>query len=160
MFFLYAIHFSPVTLSTVRPISNSVFIIVASTSPCDVDPVPCKNGGTCFPSSQIEYKCLCPDSFSGKDCTVGKFRLQTPLCFTWIRKAWGRIKGVSSHGKPGKVMEFQFLSLGLEKSRDLTLVFWKFIKVIGMKLYCSVPLLNPTHQHRDIDISSTKIEKD
>ena len=41
-------------------------------------------------------------------------------------------QGVSSHGKPGKAMEFHFLFPGLEKSWNLTLGFGKFIKVMEM----------------------------
>ena len=38
---------------------------------------------------------------------------------------------VSSHGKPGKVMEFHFCFPGLEKSWKLTPGFGKFIKSYG-----------------------------
>ena len=38
------------------------------------------------------------------------------------------VQGVSSHGTPGKVMEFLFLFPGLEKSSKLTPGFGKFIK--------------------------------
>ena len=41
------------------------------------------------------------------------------------------LQGVSSHGKPGKVMEFHFLFPGLEKSWKLTPGFGKFIKRHG-----------------------------
>ena len=43
------------------------------------------------------------------------------------------LQGVSSHGKPGKVMEFHFLFPGLEKSWKLTSGFGKFIKVLEIK---------------------------
>ena len=54
-------------------------------------------------------------------------------------------EGVSSHGKPGKVMEFHFLFPGLEKSWNLTPGFGKFMKVMEIiwhplaKLRGSVP---------------------
>ena len=41
------------------------------------------------------------------------------------------LQGVSSHGKPGKVMEFHFSFPGLEKSWKLTPGFGKFIKSPG-----------------------------
>ena len=41
------------------------------------------------------------------------------------------MQGVSSHGKPGKVMEFHFFCPGLEKSWKLTPGFGKFIKSHG-----------------------------
>ena len=40
-------------------------------------------------------------------------------------------QGVSSHGKPGKVMEFHFIFPGVEKSWKLTPGFGKFIKSHG-----------------------------
>ena len=40
-------------------------------------------------------------------------------------------QGVSSHGKPGKVMEFHFHFPGLKKSWNLTRAFGKFIKNHG-----------------------------
>ena len=44
-----------------------------------------------------------------------------------------KLQGVSSHGKPGKVVEFNFLFPGLEKSWKLTPGFGKFIKVMEIK---------------------------
>ena len=41
------------------------------------------------------------------------------------------MQGVSSHGKPGKVMEFHFVFSGLEKSWKLSPGFGKFIKSHG-----------------------------
>ena len=61
-------------------------------------------------------------------------------------------------------MEFHFLFPGLEKSWNLTPGFGKLIKVMEIikhslaKPHGSVSLLNPAYQHRDIDISSMKIE--
>ena len=49
-------------------------------------------------------------------------------------------QGVSSHGKPGKVMEFHFLFPGLEKSWNLTGGFGKFIKVMEIMRH---PLSKP-----------------
>ena len=75
-------------------------------------------------------------------------------------------QGVSSHGKPGKVVEFHFLFPGLEKSWKLTPGFEKFIKVMEIirhplvKPHDLVPLLNPAHPDSDIDMSSRKIEID
>ena len=43
------------------------------------------------------------------------------------------IQGVSSQGKPGKVMEFHLFFPGLEKSWKLTPGFGKFIKVMEIK---------------------------
>ena len=40
------------------------------------------------------------------------------------------IQDGSSHGKPGKIMEFHFYFPGLEKSWKLTPGFGKFIKVM------------------------------
>ena len=62
-------------------------------------------------------------------------------------------------------MEFHFLFSGLEKSWNLTSGFRKITKVMEIIRYPlaklqEVPLLNPTHQHRDIDMSSVKIEID
>lgn len=33
---------------------------------------PCKNGGTCMNTEPNEYKCACPDSYSGRNCEIGK----------------------------------------------------------------------------------------
>ena len=75
------------------------------------------------------------------------------VCVTAVKQ------GVSSHGKPGKVMEFYFLFPGMEKSWNLTPGFGKFLKVMEIithplaKLCCLVPLLNPAHQStRVIDV--------
>ena len=71
-------------------------------------------------------------------------------------------QGVSSHGEPGKVMELHFLFPGLEKSWNLTLGFGKFLKVMEIirhplkKPCCAVPLLNPAHQLRDLEMSSKR----
>ena len=46
-----------------------------------------------------------------------------------------QFQGVSSHGKPGKVMEFCFLFPGLEKSWNLTQGFGNFIKVMEIMRY-------------------------
>ena len=79
---------------------------------------------------------------------------------------WGNVQGVSSHGKPGKVMEFHFLFPGLEKSWNVTQGFGKLIKIMEIirhplaKHHGSFPLLNPALQNRDIDMSSMKIEID
>ena len=43
-------------------------------------------------------------------------------------EVWDGMQGVSSHGKPGKVMEFHSFFPGLEKSWKLTPGFGKFIK--------------------------------
>ena len=63
-------------------------------------------------------------------------------------------------------MEFHFLFPGLEKSWNLTPCFGKFIKVMEIIKNLLVEpdglviLLYPAHQHRDIDMSSMKIEID
>ena len=63
-------------------------------------------------------------------------------------------QGVSSHGKPGKVMEFHFLFPGLEKSWKLTPGFGKFIESHGnLKGILSrngvVPFFHPAFQYKD-----------
>ena len=63
-------------------------------------------------------------------------------------------------------MEFHFLFPGLEKSWNLTPGFGKFKKVMKiiknplLEPHSLVPLLNPAHQHRDMDMFSMKIEID
>ena len=33
--------------------------------------VPCENGGTCM-NLGIDYECVCPDGYTGKDCQIGE----------------------------------------------------------------------------------------
>ena len=63
-------------------------------------------------------------------------------------------------------MEVYFLVPGLKKSWSLTPGFGKFIKVMEIiknplaELHGLVPLLNLAHHHRDMEISSMKVEID
>ena len=53
----------------------------------------------------------------------------------------------SSHGKPGKVMEFNFLFPGVEKSWNLTPGFGRLIKVMEIRRYPLIPLANNIYMH-------------
>lgn len=51
---------------------------------CDLNP--CRNGGVCEDISMTEYRCLCPESFTGKyDCYAGVFVLKPSLVSCWWR---------------------------------------------------------------------------
>ena len=36
--------------------------------PCNSDP--CRNGGTCAAANSTDFRCLCPDGYTGVDCEV------------------------------------------------------------------------------------------
>lgn len=40
------------------------------TFPCKANP--CQNGGTCTEVSHDEYKCTCPEGYTGENCSTGK----------------------------------------------------------------------------------------
>jgi hypothetical protein len=63
---------------TDEPYYNCMCDLGYSEKNCSVyvcNPNPCQNNGKCEPdadSSPKEYKCTCPDEFSGEDCEIGK----------------------------------------------------------------------------------------
>ncbi|XP_076002790.1 protein jagged-2-like isoform X2 [Genypterus blacodes] len=41
---------------------------------------PCKNGGTCMNTEPDEYKCACPDGYSGKNCEIAEHACVSNPC--------------------------------------------------------------------------------
>ena len=61
------------------------------------------------------WEIICPESYGGVTFDLG------PL----LQGRMWPLQGVSSHGKPGKVLEFHYFFPGLEKSWKLTPGFGK-----------------------------------
>ena len=61
----------------------------------DVDPDycaddPCQNGGVCYNITE-DYLCVCPSTFSGKNCTDGMFYLHFVSIFTARKRSLPRL---------------------------------------------------------------------
>jgi hypothetical protein len=53
--------------------SNLKIYFYLGIDPCASQP--CMNGGTCLPTAGNSFSCMCPSSYQGVDCSIGKLLL-------------------------------------------------------------------------------------